>query len=150
MSFLYRKIINLGEFLKSYLLLAMRLYWGIAFFMAGLGKINHPAPVVDFFTSLNIIFPQYLVPFVAWLEVVGGICLTIGLASRLAAIPLAMNMIAAFFLAHSEAVFAVFENPQRLISQTPFNYLLASLIVLCFGPGKFSMDYVLQRAFFKK
>lgn len=150
MRSLYLKIVAFGEFLQPYLLLAMRLYWGFAFFLAGFGKINNPEPAVDFFTSLNIPFPLYMVQVVAWVEAVGGICLLAGFASRLIAIPLAITMIVALLTAHSEATFALIENPQRFINQMPFNYLLTSLIVLCFGPGKFSLDCLLECAFSKK
>ncbi|ADI38459.1 putative oxidoreductase CatD [Waddlia chondrophila 2032/99] len=150
MRFFYDKIVCLGEFLQSYFLLALRLYWGYSFFQAGFEKIKNTAPVVDFFTSLGIPFSEYMALIVGWIEVVGGICLLVGFASRLVAIPLALTMIGALLTAHGDATFAVLENSQRFINQTPFTYLLTSLIVLCFGPGKFSVDYVLERAFSKK
>lgn len=150
MRSLYDKIVGLGECLQSYLLLALRLYWGYSFFQAGFGKIKNIAPVVDFFTSLHIPFPEYMAPVVAWVEAVGGICLLAGFASRFVAIPLAVTMIVALFTAHGDATFGALQNPQRFINQMPFNYLLTSLIVLCFGPGKFSVDYILERAFSKK
>lgn len=150
MRSLYDKIVCLGEFLQTYLLLALRIYWGYSFFQAGFGKIKNPAPVIDFFASLNIPFPEIMAPVVGWVEAVGGICLLAGFATRLVAIPLAITMITALLTAHSDATFAMVQNPQRFINQTPFTYLLTSLIVLCFGPGKISVDYLLERAFSKK
>ncbi len=147
MRALYGKLISLGEFLQDYLLLTMRLFWGYHFFMAGWGKVYKIEPVIKFFGSMGIPYPEYMAPFVAWLELAGGICLMIGLASRFIAIPLAITMVVALFTAHSEATFGVFQNSQKFVNQTPFNYLLTCLVVLSFGPGTFSLDYILSRAF---
>lgn len=146
----YNKIIRVGTFLQPFLLLAMRLFWGYSFFQAGLGKVTNLAPVIDYLGSLGVPFPAIMGPVVAWVELIGGICLLAGFASRLVAIPLAVTMTVALLTAHSEATFGVFKNAQRFINQMPFNYLLTSLIVLCFGPGKFSVDCLLKRVFSKK
>lgn len=150
MRTLYEKIIDLGGFLQPILLLAMRLFWGYSFFQAGLGKINNMAPVIDFFGSLGIPFPAIMAPVAAWVEAVGGICLLVGFASRFVSIPLIVTMVVALFTAHSEATFGAFENAQRFVNQTPFNYLLTSLVVLCFGPGKISIDALIGSAISKK
>lgn len=133
----------IGDFLKDYLLLAMRLYWGWSFFMAGFGKFGNIQMVEEFFSSLQLPLPLFQAYLVASVELVGGLCLILGIASRVAAIPLAITMIVALLTAHLAETLTVFENPQRFINQLPFNYLLTCLIVLCFGPGKFSLDALL-------
>ncbi len=130
----------MGDFLKDYLLLAMRLYWGWHFLVAGVSKFGNIPLVSEFFGSVEIPFPLFSAYLVAFVESVGGVCLLLGLFSRTVAIPLALIMIVALLTAHHSETFAVFQNPQRLINQLPFNYLLACLVVLCFGPGKFSID----------
>ncbi len=137
-------VYSFGDFLKDYLLLAMRLYWGWNFFISGWGKFGKIDLVQDFFGSLHIPFPLFNAYLVASVELVGGLCLIVGFASRWVSIPLAITMIVALFTAHLSESSAVFENPQRLISQLPFNYLLTSLIVLCFGPGKISIDHIIS------
>lgn len=143
----YSVFVRFGEFLQDFLLLAMRLFWGYGFMMAGWGKLNKIQPVIEYFDSLGIFYPEVMAQVVAWLEFVGGICLIFGFASRFVAIPLAITMIVALITAHREATFGAFQNAQRFINQTPFNYLFTCLVILCFGPGKYSLDYIFDRAF---
>lgn len=135
----------IGRFLQPILLLAIRLYWGYAFLMAGYGKLQNIAPVIKFFTSLNIPYPEISAYLVGVVELVGGLLLILGLWSRIAAFPLAIVMIVALYTAHYDAVQGIVDNPQRFINQLPFNYLMTTLIVLAFGPGVFSIDYIRGR-----
>lgn len=145
----YQSIVSAGESFSNFLLLAIRLFWGYSFFTTGLGKIENIQNVVKFFTSLGIPFPEFNAHLVAWVECVGGACLFFGFASRLVSIPLAFSMIVALFTAHFEITKNLFVDPQKFIQETPFNYLLACLIVFAFGPGKFSIDYLLEKLFSK-
>ena len=129
----------------DYLLLAMRLFWGWGFVMAGLGKFGDMALVAHFFSEVEIPFPLFSAYLVAIVEVVGGACLITGFVARKAAIPLAIIMVVALLTAHHSETFALFENPQRFISQLPFNYLLTCLIVISFGAGRFSVDNLQTR-----
>ncbi|NGX42390.1 MAG: putative oxidoreductase CatD [Chlamydiae bacterium] len=150
MSFIrrfYCGIVDTGNFLQTFLLFAIRLYWGWSFYQAGWGKVNNIKPVIEYFGSLGIPYPEFLAPFVGWVECIGGLCLLFGFASRLVSIPLAINMIVALFTAHLTATLGMYNNPQRFINQLPFNYLLTSLIVFCFGPGLISVDYILGKLF---
>ncbi|MFQ5729826.1 MAG: DoxX family protein [Waddliaceae bacterium] len=160
----YGKIISTGNSMQSFLLLLMRLYWGYSFFQAGWGKINQMQPVITYFGSSGIPFPEYMAPFVAWVECIGGLCLLFGFASRLVAIPLAINMIVAMFTAHQKETFAVInaafgminhfpkfmDKMPAFIKLLPFNYLLTSLVVLCFGPGGISVDFIFKKIFSEK
>ena len=137
---------NFGDFLKDFLLLILRLYWGWNFLIGGWTKFGNIEMVQDFFGSLNIPFPLFSAYLVAVVELVGGICLILGLFARLASIPLAITMIVALFTAHLSESSQIFENPQRFINQLPFTYLLVSLIILCFGPGRFSIDHFMERS----
>lgn len=135
----------IGDFLKDYLLLAMRLFWGWRFLISGWEKFGNIPLVTEFFSSIQIPFAWYQAYLVATVETVGGLCLLLGLASRVVAIPLAIIMIVALFSAHLTETLAAFENPQRFIQQLPINFLLTSLIVLSFGPGKFSLDALVNK-----
>ena len=141
----YEGIIHAGEWFSSYLLLAMRLYWGYAFFQSGMGKFAHIEETVQFFESLNIPFALANVYAVASIEAAGGLLLLIGLGSRLVAIPLIAVMCGAYLTAHFDALVQVFSKPEVFISRAPFNFLLMCLVIFSFGPGIFSMDYLLQR-----
>ncbi len=141
----YEIIIRAGECFQSYLLLAMRLFWGFQFYQTGMGKFNNFPQVVEFFASLGIPFAEANVYIVASLEAGGGLLLIAGLASRLVSIPLTAVMCTAYVTAHRDAVMTLFQNPDIFISQPPFNFLLMCLVIFSFGPGKCSLDYLFQR-----
>jgi len=141
----YEAIIRLGEGLQSFLLLAMRLYWGYGFFQSGMGKFNNLPKIIEYFSSLNVPFPEANAYIVASFETIGGILLMIGLGSRLICIPLICILCVAYATAHIDALLNIFHDPETFISQSPFNFLVACLVVFCFGPGKFSIDYLLEK-----
>lgn len=132
-----------------FLLLAIRLYWGYAFLISGWGKLHDVSSVADYFATLDIPFPLINTYLVSWVEFLGGFFLLIGFAARLVAIPLSINMIVAYLTAHYPSVQMAWENPDGFIKESPFNFLLASLIIFAFGPGKISVDYCLEKLFFK-
>jgi putative oxidoreductase len=132
------------SFLQSPLLLAVRLYWGWQFFQTGLGKLKDIDKVVDFFTSLNIPHPVFTAHFVGGLECVGGALLFLGLGSRLIALPLTVNMLVAYITADREALLSFFSDPAKFYAADPYTFLFASLLILVFGPGKISLDAVID------
>jgi putative oxidoreductase len=136
---------SFGEFLQSILLLAIRLFWGGSFMLAGWGKFFNIPKVSEYFASLNIPFPIQQAYLVATVECVGGLFLLIGLASRWVSIPLSCVMIVAYITAHNEALVNIWNDPDTFIKESPFNFLLATLLVLAFGPGKISVDYLLRK-----
>ena len=131
--------------LRSPLLLILRLFIGWQFFITGKGKLQNLDRVTEFFTSLHIPMPHLNAMFVGTLEMVGGLLLLVGLASRLIAVPLTINMIVAYLTADREAVVNMFSNPDGFTHADPFLFLLVSLIVLAFGPGLFSLDELISR-----
>jgi len=142
---LYALFGRVANWLQSPLLLAVRLYWGWQFFQAGWGKLGNIPKVIGFFTSLGIPLPAVNAYFVSGLECVGGILLFLGLGSRLIALPLAFDMVVAYLTADREALHAVFSDPGKFYNADPFTFLMASLIVLAFGGGLFSLDYLIAR-----
>ena len=136
----YRMLNRAGEALQSPFLLLVRLYWGWQFIQTGWGKINNIPKVTGFFTDLGIPFPGLNAHFIAGLEFAGGILLVLGLASRLIAVPLTVNMLVAYITADREALFSVISDPDKFYAAAPYTFLVASLIVLIFGPGRFAVD----------
>lgn len=144
---IYSFLIAMGRFLQPVILLAMRLYWGWGFYIAGVAKLQDIEKTVESFNALGIPFATVNTYLAGTAECVGGICLMLGLASRLVSIPLIFVMVVALFTAHHEAVVNILTNPEGFVSQAPFNYLLTALIVFAFGPGILSVDAILKRAF---
>jgi putative oxidoreductase len=136
----YRLLIRVSSSLQSPFLLAVRLYWGWQFMQTGWGKLTDINKVVGFFTGLGIPAPALNAYFVSALEFGGGLLLILGLGSRLIALPLVIDMVVAYITADREALFAIISNPDKFAAAAPFTFLIASLIVLIFGPGKVSVD----------
>ena len=142
---LYRLLIRAANSLQSLFLLAVRLYWGWQFIEDGWGKLHNLDKVTEFFTSLGLPAPGLTATFIGGLELVGGVLLALGLGSRLIALLLTGNMLTAYITADREALFSIFSDPDKFYGASPYTYLFASLIVLIFGPGKFSVDAWLEK-----
>jgi putative oxidoreductase len=135
----------LVSLLQSPFLLLVRLYWGWQLIESGWGKLHNLDKVTQFFGSLNLPMPAQMAVFISCVEFFGGIFLAIGLFSRITALGLTINMIMAYVTADREALFSVFSDPDKFYAAAPYTFLIASLIILIFGPGKFCVDYLLRR-----
>src|SRR5262250_3412428 len=138
-------LFGLTEYLKSPLLLFVRLYWGWQLAESGWGKLHNLEKVTGFFASLSLPMPAQMAVGISCLEFFGGIFLAIGLLSRLTALVLTINMIMAYVTADREALFSFFSDPDKFSAAAPYVFLIASLIILIFGPGKFCVDTLLRR-----
>jgi putative oxidoreductase len=140
---LYDRFFDLVSYLQSPFLLLVRLYWGWQLIESGWGKLHHLDKVTDFFTSLGLPMPAQTAVAISCLEFFGGIFLAIGLLSRLTALALTINLIVAYITADREALFSIFSDPDKFYAAAPYTFLIASLIILIFGPGKFAVDTLL-------
>lgn len=136
---------RLTEYLQSPFLLFARLYWGWQLIQSGWGKLHNLSNVTEFFTSLNLPFPAQTAVFISCVELFGGIFLALGLLSRITALVLAVNMIMAYITADREALSSIFSDPDKFYAAAPYTFLIASLIVLIFGPGKIALDTLVSR-----
>jgi putative oxidoreductase len=143
----YALLVKGAGYLPSPLLLAVRLYWGWQFFGTGTAKFGDLPSFTQRFTDWGVPFPQINVVLAATTETVCGLLLCVGLASRLISIPLIFTMIVAYLTAESEALHSFFSDPDKFVSATPFQFMFAAVLVLAFGPGKFSLDHLLGRKF---
>ena len=139
----YNRLIQASSSLQSPFMLAVRLYWGWQFMQTGWGKLTNIGKVIHFFTDLGIPAPALNAYFVSGLEFGGGLLLVLGLGSRLIALPLVIDMMVAYILAEREALFSIISNPDKFTGAAPYTFLVASLLVLIFGPGKVSLDSLL-------
>jgi putative oxidoreductase len=141
----YLKSTEILSLLQSPMLLAVRLYWGWQFAQTGWGKLHNIAKITDFFTSLNIPFPAVNAHFISGLEFIGGILLILGLASRPIALLLAGNMFVAYWTADHDALVSIFSDPGKFYVADPYTFLFASLIILIFGAGIYSVDTLIAK-----
>src|ERR1019366_6028991 len=142
---LYNLLIAAASSLQYPFLLLVRLYWGFQTMQTGWGKLHNLAKVTEFFTSLGIPLPGLNAPFIVGLEFLGGILIMLGLGSRVVALLLTGDMIVAFVAADREALFSIFSDPDKFYAAAPYTFLVAFLIVLIFGPGRFSLDALLTK-----
>ena len=134
---------TLGGWLQPVLLLVIRGWWGWSFFLTGKGKLMHLEKTTAFFTELGLPMPKLNAIMAGSTECVGGLLLLFGLCSRLVSVPLMFTMIVAYATADKEALAAIFSDTDKFTSAAPFLFLLASVIVFAFGPGKISLDALL-------
>jgi putative oxidoreductase len=137
----YQRYERILESCQSALLLLIRLTWGILFMQTGWGKWQDIPKVAAFFADIGIPLPTLNACMAATTELVGGAFLALGLLSRLTPIPLIVTMIVAYVTTEHEALHSlVTGDPDPFLSAAPFLFLLASLLVLVFGPGSISLD----------
>ncbi|HEX4200111.1 MAG TPA: DoxX family protein [Chthoniobacterales bacterium] len=139
-----------GRFCQSILLLLIRIYFFLQLFKIGRAKLEHIDTVIGYFTKLGIPYPDINAWVVGATECFGGILILAGLASRLAAIPVTIAMAVAYWLGDQDAVLNIWGHPDKFVKAAPFPFFLAALIILCFGPGWFSLDAILGRLFRRK
>lgn len=132
---------RLGNFLQPFLLLAIRLFWGYLLFLVGSGKLADIPGTTAFFESIHIPYSSFTAHFVAYVEIIGGICLMAGLATRFTSLVIIVLMLTAYFTAHQNLAFH---------AAPPFPFFFASLLLFCFGAGQISLDYIIQKLFCRK
>jgi putative oxidoreductase len=98
-------------------------------FVYGLGGVSGA------FAHMGVPAPEVLGPFVALVELFGGIALVIGLLTRLAALGLAFNMLVAMLLVHLKGGFF---NPDGI--EFPLSLFAAALVLVFTGAGNLSSD----------
>jgi putative oxidoreductase len=123
--------------------LLVRLFVGYFFFETGLAKSGNLGAMAERFAGWGLPWPGVSAALSAYTELVGGALLALGLATRLTAIPLFVNM----------AVAILVVNIRRVSGLDEFVELSEPLYALCFlwlffaGPGRVSFDHLLWRRF---
>ena len=127
---------NLGTNFQFIALLLIRFQMGVLFTQAGWGKFQNLQRTVGFFQSLGIPAPAFMAPFVAAVELLGGLMLISGLFSRLASVALICVMVVAALTAHM----GEFTDFVAIVTQKNIIYIVMLFAIFCFGPGRASID----------
>lgn len=119
------------------LLLLRITFGGLLLINHGVGKMYklHEDPVK--FMDFMGLGPEASLYLVVFAEVVCALLVALGLFTRLACIPVIINFFVVIFVAQAESPFGDIES--ALI------YLLAFIILFITGPGKYSIDSVLDK-----
>lgn len=123
--------------------LATRLALGLGFFMHGKAKFSNLEQTTKSFEGLGIPMPNVMAPFVSGLELLGGVLLVIGLATRPIAALLSVVMVVALVTrdaGHLGAALTFDHQQHSFLDITALAYLLLSLWIWAYGPGRLSVD----------
>src|SRR6202166_4621024 len=133
--------------LEQYAILLVRVSLGLFFAISGANKLfvaGGTKPVYETLVKAKAPFPHQLAYFVSGVEFVGGSLVTLGLLSSPACAALMIDMIVATLTS------AIYTLPKGL---SPLNwlddflylpevlYVIFFILLICSGPGKFSVDY---------
>lgn len=132
----------------------IRLVVGGVFFSEGIQKFLYPAEnAAGRFAKIGIPSPDVMGPFVGGVEIICGALLLLGLLTRLAAVPLIINMLVAILstkipilLGHGFWGFSLRTVPYYGFwgmaheARTDFAMLLGSIFLLIVGGGLWSID----------
>jgi putative oxidoreductase len=142
---MYALLIRFGGLLIPIVLLLIRLAWGWELYESGHGHLQNFDQTLTTFTGWGIPHPRVNLYISAYTEMIGGILIMIGLASRLISIPLFFNFCVAYLTAsHLTVVNFFHQDPSVFIDDSAFPFLMMSLTILAFGPGLFSVDAFLK------
>jgi putative oxidoreductase len=139
-----KRIITLS-FLPSFQnigLLALRLWFGLGLlWIHGSDKLIHMGATIDGFKGMG--FPSYLAVCAILAESIGALLIAIGLATRWAALALAINMFVAFSQVHHFALDP--KSPPPGSGEMAFLYLGIFGVLVFTGAGRFSVDAQLSK-----
>ncbi len=133
------------SFFQSLLLFFIRLYWGWELFLTGKGKLMDLEKVTAFFQGLGIPLPYVQAMLAGATECFGGLLLLAGFCSRLISIPLTILFTVAYLTADLDKVKVIFSDPDKFLTADEFLFLFVVVLVFAFGPGKFSIDWLIKR-----
>ena len=142
MKTLYLKIVAFLNKLHDLPLLAIRLILAYGFYNPALMKINNMPDIISWFEGMGIPFPTVNAYLAAGSEAAGVALLTLGLGTRLISIPLIVDMVVAIVKVHGENGFEAANNGFEI----PLYYMIMLFTLLIIGPGRASIDYLIDRS----
>ncbi|MCS4276534.1 MULTISPECIES: DoxX family protein [Mycetocola] len=120
----------------------LRVALGVVFFAHGWQKLTEftLAGTTEAFRGMGVPLPELVGPAVAILEIVGGAALILGLATRIVAGLLVLDMLGALFLVHASAGIFVDAGGFELVLALAAGAAALALT----GPGTFSADHLVR------
>ncbi|MUL44040.1 DoxX family protein [Streptomonospora sp. PA3] len=125
--------------------LLVRLCVGVVFIAHGWEKVAGQglAATIEGNRELGIPLPELSGAFLAYGELIGGALLVLGVATRAGAAALTVIMLGAWVFVHG--------GSGLMLQNGGFEYVMVlaavSLLVLAYGPGRFSIDAVVAERF---
>jgi putative oxidoreductase len=127
--------------------LLIRLLVGAVFLSEGIQKFLFPDALgIGRFTQIGIPAPEFFAPFVGVVEIVCGTLVLLGLLTRLAAIPLIINISVAILTTKVPMLLNKGFWPMAHEARTDLCMLLGSLFLLFAGAGAWSLDALWEQS----
>jgi putative oxidoreductase len=133
--------------LQQYATLIIRVSLGLFFAISGANKLllaGNRQTMYETLVAAKVPFPHLMTYFVSSVEFVGGSLLIVGLLSSVASAALLIDMLVAILTAKLSAMpkglspLKWFDN---LFYLPEVLYVLFFIVLICSGPGKFSVDH---------
>lgn len=138
---IYFRIRGFVEQLTFLPLLLVRLVLAYGFYTPAMMKWKDINAIAGWFgEQLHLPFPLLNAYLAASTEAAGVVLLTLGLGTRIISIPLMVTMLVAIRTVHWGNGFEASNNGFEI----PLYYLLMLLILLVSGPGKISLDQLIE------
>jgi putative oxidoreductase len=119
----------------------IRLVVGGVFLSEGIQKFLFPAELgVGRFVKIGIPAPEIMAPFVGVVEIIGGILLIAGLLTRLASIPLIIDMIVAITTTKLPILYKSGFWAMAHEARVDFSMFFGCIFLLIVGAGTWSLD----------
>jgi uncharacterized membrane protein YphA (DoxX/SURF4 family) len=122
-------------------MILIRLLVGWVFLSEGIQKFLFPAALgMGRFVKIGIPAPQFFAPFVGVVEIVCGTLLIVGLLTRLAAIPLLIDIVVAIVTTKIPMLAKAGFWGTMHEARTDFCMLLGLIFLMIAGSGRLSLD----------
>ncbi|MGP9693460.1 DoxX family protein [Brachybacterium sp. AOP25-B2-12] len=120
-------------------LLIARVVLGVVFVAHGWQKIDQfgIAGVTENFRGLGVPLPELAAPFIAYLELIGGILLIVGLLTPIVGVLLTLDMVVAAILVHVSNGLFIDQGGWELVGVLG----AGALALAAAGPGRLSVDH---------
>ena len=139
MQTLRRLVLRLSDGLRWLPPTLTRLVIGWVFLQSGWGKLHSLEKVTAFFTQLGIPAPAFQARLVACTELVCGALILVGLATRIATIPLMITMAVALMTALKSDIHGLSD----LFGVSEFLYIALLAWLGVYGAGPLSLDRII-------
>jgi putative oxidoreductase len=142
------RFVLVGGNLEPYAILLVRILLGLFFAISGGYKLFVGSRTESMFQTLvaaKVPLPRLMTYFVSSVEFVGGMLLIIGFLTSLASAALLTDMVVAILTAKLSAMpkgLSPFDWLDNFLYLPEVLYIVLFVWLICSGPGRFSIDYV--------
>lgn len=138
---LYNRVRNGLNKAQDIPLLFLRLILAYGFWEPATMKWADINSIAEWFEGMGIFAPKLNAYLAASTEMAGVFLLALGLGTRIICFPLIITMLVAIKTVHWENGFPAGDNGYEI----PLYFMLMLITLMCFGPGKLSIDYLIRK-----